>query len=61
MHILGMENGNREAHSENKREKLIRRIKQCQKKIDQGVIKMFDILKAKVHTANEFGLTSLDK
>ena len=57
-----MENGNWEAHGENKREKLIRRIKQCQKKIDQSVIiKMFDNLKAKVHTANEFGLRSLDK
>ena len=45
-----------------KREKLIRRIKECQKKIDQNVIiKMFENLKAKVHTANEFGLRSLDK
>ena len=50
------------ARSENKREKLIRSIKQYQKKIDQSVIiKMFDNLKAKVHTANEFGLRSLDK
>ena len=62
IHILGMENGNWEAHGENKREKLIPRIKQYQKKIDQSVIiKMFDNLKAKVHTANEFGLRSLDK
>ena len=40
---------NWEARGENKREKLIRRIKECQKKIDQNVIiKMFDNLKAKV-------------
>ena len=54
--------GNWEARGENKREKLIRRIKECQKKIDQNVIiKMFDNLKAKVHKANQFGLRSLDK
>ena len=43
-----MENGNWEAHVENKREQLIRRIKQYQKEIDQSVIiKMFDNLKEK--------------
>ena len=62
--ILKMEvyAGNWEAQGENKREKSICRIKQCQKKIDQNVIiKMFDNLKAKVHAANEFGLRSLNK
>ena len=40
--------GNWQARGENKREKLIRRIKQYQKKIDQSVIiKMFDNLKEK--------------
>ena len=59
--------GNWEACGENKREKLICKIKQwvpqaMSEKIDQSVIiKMFDNLKAKVHTANEFGLRSLDK
>ena len=39
---------NCEARDENKGEKLVRRIKQCQKKIDQSVIiKMFDNLKEK--------------
>ena len=48
IHILSMENGTWEAHSENKREKLICRIKQYQKKINQCVIiKMFDNLKEK--------------
>ena len=44
------------------RESLIRRIKIKQKEIDQDiVIKMFDNLKGKVHTANETGLNSLLK
>ena len=62
--ILKMEvyTGNWGARGKNKREKLIHRIKQCRKKIDRNVvIKMFDNLKAKVHTANQFGLRSLDK
>ena len=44
------------------REALIRRIKIKQKEIDQDiVIKMFEKLKGKVHSANENGLNSILK
>ena len=42
------------------RPQMIRRIKQKVKEIDQNMVaKMFDNLKAKIHYANENGLTSL--
>ena len=42
------------------RESLIRRIKKCIREMDMAVIvKMFNNLKAKVHRANQNGLTSL--
>ena len=42
------------------RPQLIRRIKKCALEIDPDVItKMFQNLKAKIHKANENGLTSL--
>ena len=42
------------------RPQMIRRIKQKVKEIDQNMVaRMFDNLKAKIHSANENGLSSL--
>ena len=42
------------------RPKMIRRIKSKVKEIDQNMVaRMFDNLKAKIHSANENGLSSL--
>ena len=40
---------------------IYRWLEKIEKEIDQNVIKMFENLKAKVHMANENGLTSLLK